>query len=67
MPLRKFISFHKKIGHNDSMDSIEYQLEFIEKHAINERNPVKMLSPDQEFKPTKKMIKLTSALIRKKY
>jgi DNA-binding ferritin-like protein (Dps family) len=39
----------KKIGHNDWMDTIESQLEFIEKHAINEKNPVKMLSPDQEF------------------
>ena len=31
------------------MDTIESQLEFIEKHAVNEKNPVKMLSPDQKF------------------
>ena len=39
----------QKIGHNDWMNTIESQLEFIEKHAVNEKNPVNMLSSDQEF------------------
>jgi hypothetical protein len=47
--IREVHQLSQKIGHNDWMDSIKSQLEFIEKHAINERNPVKMLSPDQEF------------------
>ncbi len=39
----------KKVGHCSWMDSIQPQLEFIESHAANKRNPVKMLAPDQEF------------------
>jgi len=39
----------KKVGYCSWMDSIQPQLEFIESHAANKRNPVKMLAPDQEF------------------
>ena len=30
----------QKIGHNDWIDTIESQLEFIEKHAVNEKIPL---------------------------
>ncbi|WP_320819049.1 hypothetical protein [Thalassolituus sp.] len=42
-------SLSKKHGHNNWMDSVKSQLEFIEKNAIKMKNPVKMLKPDEEF------------------
>ena len=47
--IKEMNALSKKVGHCSWMDSIQPQLEFIESHAANKRNPVKMLAPDQEF------------------
>jgi hypothetical protein len=47
--INEMYALSKKVGHSSWMDSIQPQLEFIEGHAANKMNPVKMLAPDQEF------------------
>ncbi|WP_369983876.1 hypothetical protein [Thalassolituus sp.] len=47
--INEMYALSKKVGHYSWMDSIKPQLEFIESHAADKRDPLKMLAPDQEF------------------